>query len=194
MRWLAGLLVLLSTQVAAQFRPVPVTQPDIPLRFELFSIKPPSGPNWFFVQPVTPEGVLFGKPPREPGHTLLAWAVAKRRAEKVEDLPAYLAAIRPELERRLPPGRHTILESDIKPFEKYPDACVRFWFKATDQAVKGREGVPQNFLIAGVHCVEPRERIYNIDLNYSERSGPERWSEATQAEAEAFFASLLLTK
>ena len=188
MRWLFWLCAGLSTHAAAQSRPVPVGNSDIPLQFELFSVKPPSGANWFFLERGK-EGVLFGKPPTEPGHTILAWAAAKQRPEKVDDQSAYMAAIRTELERRLPPGRHEISQAEVVPFDRYPEACVRYWFKATDKGVKGREGIPLNFLIAGIYCLEPKGRQHNIDVSFSERGGPDKWNDAVRSEAESFFAS-----
>ena len=191
--WLLLLAALLGGEASAQ-RPVAVTRPEEPIRFDRFSIKPPGGANWFVLES-RPEGAMFGRlPPAKLGHTKMAWAIARKLNQPVDDVAAHLAGIRPFLENRFTADRNVVLESDIQPYARLPGHCVRFRFKATDKGAKGLEGIPQPFLIAGLYCVEPRGRAHSIDVNYSERAGPEKWDAPALAEAEAFFSSLVLAE
>jgi hypothetical protein len=189
--WLLLLAALVGGEAVAQ-RPVAVTRPEEPIRFDRFSVKPPGRANWFVLES-RPEGAMFGRlPPAKPGHTHMAWAIARKLDQPIDDVAAHLAGIRGFLERRFVPDRQVLVESDIQPYARLRAHCVLFRFKATDKGVKGLEGIPQPFLIAGLYCVEPRGRAHSIDLNYSERAGPEQWDAAALAEAEAFFSSLVL--
>ena len=186
--WLVLLAALLGGEAAAQR---PVTRDEL-IRFERFSIKPPGGRNWFVMES-RPEGAIFAKwPPANEGHSHMAWAIARKLEQPVEDLAAHLKGMRPVLERRLPRDRHDVIESDVQPYVRMPGHCVRYRFKATDRGVGGLEGFTQPFLIAGLYCIEPSGRAHTIDVTYSERAGPERWDATTLAEAEAFFSSLVL--
>jgi hypothetical protein len=187
-RALLLLAALVGGEAVAQ-RPV---KPGEPVRFERFSIKPPGGANWFVMES-RPEGALFAKwPPANEGHSHMAWAIARKLEQPIEDVAAHLKGIRPTLLRGLPRDRHDLIESDIQPYPRMPEHCVRFRFKATDRGAKGLESFTQPYLIAGLYCIEPRGRSHAIDVSYTERAGPERWDQTTLAEAEAFFSSLVL--
>ena len=188
--WLVLLAALVGGEAAAQR---PVTRDEL-IRFERFSIKPPGGANWFVMES-RPEGAIFAKwPPANEGHSHMAWAIARKLEQPIEDVAAHLKGIRAVLLGRLPRDRHDLVESDIQPYARMPGHCVRFRLKATDRGARGLEGITQPFLIAGLYCVEPRGRAHTIDINYSERAGPERWDATALAEAEAFFSSLVLAE
>jgi hypothetical protein len=187
-RMLLWAVLMIVHGAALAQRPVPVSGSDIPLQFEHFSISPPGGGGWFMLDR-SKDGVMFARRPASPGHTLMAWAVSKKIDAPVHDLATYLERVKPELERRFESGRHKILEARIARYDRLPDTCLRYWFKALDTGVQGLEGKPQNFLVSGIHCLAARDRDFSIDVNFSERGGPESWSAAMLAEADGYFAT-----
>lgn len=72
--------------------------------------------------------------------------------------------------------------------------CLRYRIKVADRGAPNAKGESLMLEISGNICLHPNSRKHFVDVNYSERGGPQPSSMQLREEGEAFLRSLLFTQ
>lgn len=185
-------LVLVSAAAVAQRR-TPITDPTQRLEFEGFSILPPSGKDWFIVEPRTvpdpsAKGALFGKVVGKM-HSLYASAnlyapIATLTLEDVQSSVLEEAESNPRFKPlKAKASRHKCLGYD----------CVGIDLLFEDHAPRDAPGSVLMLSRQGFIVPHPGARGFYIWVEYSQRFPPGTKPYPLEAELESFLKSLAFT-
>lgn len=187
--WLGTVQAADPEPTLAAPRPNPISEPARLWAFDGFSLKPPSGGEWYSLVK-SRDRAVFARRTVHPSYSLVAAA----HAASVDDPPATPDALVEIVRRRAPRSPDTLrYEIKERKVELDPSAswCVRYRMRAED----ARESFfhPHIVRIAGWVCAHPGSRALLIDASYVERAIEGESRPAALEESEAFLAGVRLT-
>jgi hypothetical protein len=188
-RWVAPAVVLgavlAAAPVAAQPKPVPVTDATPALESGWASVQPPRGSQWYLLDRSGPNAV-FGKYLGSPRHTMMATVVLRTLQGCCASADELLAMTRKYMTEDRANARYRFVSQDAEVVEWNGMACVASRIVAEDRGVPFAPGEAFNFFQRGLTCLGPAPSGAILDVTYSERGGLPEGTPALVEEGEMF--------
>lgn len=182
-------ILLASAPSCSKQRGTPVSDPEVPLVFEGFSIKPPLGDNWF-IATRSSTVVRLAKDTGERFHSALAQAditVFPPGAPPPPPRKVMLDFLAQKLKQSFDKARYRSLK--ITPSPSTRDDCIANDFSVEDTSPRGKV-----FLLTGrtAYCV-PESSVRFVHLHFSQRVPLGEEPDPIVGEVEPFLRSLKFT-
>lgn len=186
--------LLASGTIAAQGRPVLVTDSSTPLEFRGFRAKPPPGTSWYLVFRSNVD-IIYIKRMESKLHTFYVRMSIALLPDGESGPDVSLEFIKKNFQVIDQPGSRFMPQKfDIERDLSTGNTCSRYVMQADDTGAPQADGRTLILESNGLVCIHPNMPRHVVHIFYSERGGPAESSAQLKTEGESFMRGMVFTQ
>lgn len=188
-------LMLLTILVSCASPLKQVKDPNKPFERQSYSILPPVGDGWFYVdqEQVGRFDLAFGKKFDSSTHTLTGLVAEIHSYAQFENPEEFLTYVKKSKDLGTDPRRFKIITNKISLDPKFGGYCVKYSAVAEDHGASNKGG--EKFLLLNLYgyiFIHPNFENVIIDISYSERGTSEETDPKFKIAANSFIEGMKL--